>query len=89
MRRSLFQKLVWGVLLLAAVELLLLNLSIVGLDAALVQRLRWRMGIATLAMVLAGVGCALLISQGLRHRIARLRIFVEGLVSGPAQTPPP
>jgi two-component system phosphate regulon sensor histidine kinase PhoR len=87
MRRSLFQKLSWGVLLLAAIELALLNLSIPALDIAAAPELRWRMALATLAMALAGFACAFVFSRRLRQRIGRLRFFVEGLVTGPAQIP--
>src|ERR1700691_6132727 len=92
MRRSLFQKLLWGVLLLAAIELALLNFSIVsmaGLNPGAAADLRWRMALATLAMALTGLACAFLFSGRLRQRIARLRVFVEGLVTGSSQLPLP
>jgi two-component system phosphate regulon sensor histidine kinase PhoR len=75
MRTSLFQNLLWGVLLLAAIELALLNLH-------------WSYALATLAMALAGLAGAFLFSRRFRGRIARLRVFVEGLVAGPPQVPP-
>ena len=83
MRTSLFQKLLWGVLLLAAIELALLNLGTAA------PELRWRMALATLATALAGIAGAFLFSRRLRRRIGRLRVFVEGLVAGPAQIPLP
>jgi two-component system phosphate regulon sensor histidine kinase PhoR len=83
MRTSLFQKLLWGVLLLAAIELALLNLGTAA------PELRWRMALATLATALAGIAVAFLFSRTLRRRIGRLRVFVEGLVAGPAQIPLP
>jgi two-component system, OmpR family, phosphate regulon sensor histidine kinase PhoR len=83
MRTSLFQKLLWGVLLLAAIELALLNLGTAA------PELRWRMALATLATALAGIAGAFLFSRRLRRRIGRLRVFVEGLVAGPAQIPQP
>jgi two-component system phosphate regulon sensor histidine kinase PhoR len=83
MRTSLFQKLLWGVLLLAAIELALLNLG------AAAPELRWHMALATLATALAGIAGAFLYSRSLRRRIGRLRVFVEGLVAGPAQIPLP
>ena len=83
MRTSLFQKLLWGVLLLAAIELALLNLG------AAAPELRWHMALATLATALAGIAGAFLFSRSLRRRIGRLRVFVEGLVAGPAQIPLP
>ena len=90
MLRSLRQKLLWGVLLLAAVELALLNLSVIGLDLdAAAPVLRWRMALATLAMALVGLVCAVLLSRRLRQRIGRLKVFVEGLVAGPSQIPLP
>jgi two-component system phosphate regulon sensor histidine kinase PhoR len=92
MRRSLFQQLLFGVLLLAAIELALLNFSLVtvaGLDPGAAADLRWRMAWATLAMALGGVAYALLFSRRFRQRVARLRTFVEGLVTGSSQLPPP
>jgi len=93
MRRSLFQKLLWGVLLLAAIELAGLNFAIssmAGLDiGAAAPELRWRMVWATMATVLFGIACAFLFSRRLKRRIGRLKVFVEGLVAGPAQVPPP
>jgi|HubBroStandDraft_1064217.scaffolds.fasta_scaffold33610_2 two-component system phosphate regulon sensor histidine kinase PhoR len=89
MRRSLFQKLLWGVLLLAAIELALLNFSTLNLDISAAPELRWRMTLATLAMALAGFACVSLFSRRLRQRIGRLRVFVEGLVTGSSQLPPP
>ena len=83
MRTSLFQKLLWGVLLLAAIELALLNLGTAA------PELCWRMALATLATALAGIAVAFLFSRTLRRRIGRLRVFVEGLVAGPAQIPLP
>ena len=76
------QKLLWGVLLLAAIELALLNISIWDLDLAAAPALRWRMVLATAATAAAGFGYAFLFSRRLRGRIGRLRIFVEGLVTG-------
>jgi two-component system, OmpR family, phosphate regulon sensor histidine kinase PhoR len=87
MRRSLFQKLLWGVLLLAAVELALLNFSIV--DGTAGPELRWRMAWATTATALVGLACAFWFSRRLRQRIGRLTVFVEGLVTRPAQVAPP
>jgi two-component system phosphate regulon sensor histidine kinase PhoR len=92
MHRSLFQKLLWGVLLLAAIELVLLNFSVASmasLDSGAAAELRWRMALATLAMAVAGFGGAFLLSRGLRQRIGRLRVFVEGLVTGSSQIPLP
>jgi two-component system phosphate regulon sensor histidine kinase PhoR len=85
MRRSLFLKLLWGVLLLAAIELGLLNLSIMGVAG---PELRSRMALATVATALAGAGFAFLFSRRLRQRIVRLKIFAEGLVTGRAPIPP-
>jgi len=89
MRTSLFQKLLRGVLLLAALELALLNVSILGSHTGMAPELRWRMALATVATALAGVAGAFLFSRRLRQRIGRLRVFVEGLVTGPAQIPVP
>jgi two-component system phosphate regulon sensor histidine kinase PhoR len=84
MRRSLFQRLLWGVLLMAAVELALLLLA-----APADPDLRWRMIAVTAAVALAGFGGAFLFSRRLRRRIARLRGFAEGIVSGPPQSVQP
>jgi two-component system phosphate regulon sensor histidine kinase PhoR len=93
MRRSLFQKLLWGILFLAAIELAALNFSIfsvMGLDlGTAAAELRWRMAWATMATALAGIAGAFLFSQRLRRRIGRLKVFVEGLVTGPPQVPLP
>ena len=93
MRRSLFQKLLWGILFLAAIELAALNFSIfsiMGLDlGTAAPELRWRMAWATMATALAGIAGAFLFSHRLRQRIGRLKVFVEGLVTGPPQIPLP
>src|ERR1022692_2025560 len=93
MRRSIFQKLLWGVLPLAAIELALLNFSVMsmaGLDpGASGPELRWRIAWATLAMAVAGFAYAFLFSRRLRQRIGRLKVFAEGLVTGSSQLPPP
>ena len=83
MRTSLFQKLLWGVLLLAAIEMALLN------PGTAAPELRWRMVFATMAMALTGVAGAFLFSRRLRRRIGRLKVVVEGLVTRPAQIPRP
>ncbi|HTT60332.1 MAG TPA: ATP-binding protein [Bryobacteraceae bacterium] len=88
MPHSLFQKLLWSVLLLAAIELALLNLFILGIDGTDDAALRWRMAAATLVMAVAGFGLAAVFSRRLRRRIARLRVFVEGLVTGSSRLPP-
>jgi len=89
MYRSLFQKLLWGVLSLAALELALLNLSMLGLDlGAAAATLRWRVAGATLAAAVAGLACLSWFSRRVGRRIRRLKVFVEGLVTGPAQVPP-
>jgi two-component system phosphate regulon sensor histidine kinase PhoR len=83
MRTSLFQKLLWGVLLLAAFEL-------AGLEMGAAEpELRWRMVWATLATAVLGIAIAFLFSQRLRKHIARLKVFAEGLVTGSSQIPPP
>ncbi len=87
MRTSIFQKLLWGGLLLAAVEIALLNLSTLGLDTAASAELRWRMTLATLVTALLGLAGAFVFSRRLRRRISRLKVFVEGLVTAPAQLP--
>src|SRR5580698_3845022 len=91
MRRSLFQKLLWAVLLLAALELVLLNFSIVSIAGMVPAsaELRWRMALATLATALAGSAAAFSFSRRRRRHIRRLKAFVEGLVSGSSQVAPP
>lgn len=83
MRGSLFQKLVWGVLLLAAGELALLN------SAAATPDQRWRMAGATAAVAATGLAGVSLLSLRYKQRIARLRVFVESLVRGSPQAPQP
>lgn len=85
MRRSLFQKLLWGVLLLAAIELALLFVVTPGIDAGS----HWRMTGVTAAVALLGFVGTILFSRRLRRRIGRLRGYSEGIVSGPAQSPQP
>ena len=83
MRRSLLQKLLWGVVLLAAVELALLYyVSETG-------EWRWRAAAVTGSVAVLGVAWAYLLARSLRRRIARLRSFTEHMVSGPAQSPRP
>ncbi len=80
MRRSLFQKLLWGVLLLAAVELALLYRATPG-DAGW----RWRMTAVTAAVTLLALGGTFLFSRHLRRRIERLRGVAEGIANGPVE----
>ena len=92
MRWSLLEKLVWGLLGLGALEVALLSvalLSVTGLDPTAAADLRWRMVLATAATGLAGLICAFVFSRRFRQRAGRMRAFVEGLVSGPAQAPLP
>ncbi len=83
MRRSLFQRLLWGVLLLAVVEWVLLNLGPTTADQ------RGRTAQITAAVALVGVAGVWLFARRLRRRIGRLRGYAEGMVSGPAQIPRP
>jgi len=90
MHRSLFQRLLWGALLLAALELALLNFSVLGLDIGTAAGdLRWRMAEATVAALLAGLAYLFWFSRRVGRRIRQLKVFVEGLVTGPPQAPPP
>jgi len=84
MRQPLVRKLVWGVVLLAAIELAWLYVALPDAPAAA----RWRMAEATSAMAIAGFAGAFWFSRRLRQRIARLRVFVEGLVTGPPPLTP-
>ena len=86
MRTSQFQKVLWGLLLLAAVELALLKMvSIDGLAPGVAAELRWRVGLTAVAAALICAGQAFLFRRRLRQRVGRLRAFVEGLVAGPMQ----
>ena len=87
MRTSLFQKLLWGVALLAVLELALLNFSIIDLDLPS-SELRARMVLATLATAAVGFLSAFVFSRSLRQRIERLRVFIERLTQGPVNAPP-
>jgi two-component system, OmpR family, phosphate regulon sensor histidine kinase PhoR len=82
MGSSLFQKLFWGVLLLAAIETTSLFLGS-GTD------LRPRMAEVTAAVALLAIAGAFLLTRRLRRRIDRLRVFAEGMVKGAAQRPQP
>src|ERR1017187_2994124 len=82
MRSSLFQKLLWGVLLLAAIETTSLFL---GTDTDL----RRRMAEVTVAVALLAIAGAFLLTRRLRRRIDRLKVFSEGMVKGPSQRPQP
>jgi two-component system phosphate regulon sensor histidine kinase PhoR len=84
MRRSLFQKLLWGVLLLAAIDLALLNLATPG-DAGW----RWRMIAVTAAVTLLALCATFLFSRRLRRRIERLRGVAEGIANGPVDNVQP
>jgi two-component system phosphate regulon sensor histidine kinase PhoR len=82
MRSSLFQKLLWGVLLLAAIETTSLFL---GTDTDL----RRRMAEVTVAVALLAIAGAFLLTRRLRRRIDSLKVFAEGMVKGPSQRPQP
>lgn len=82
MQRSLFHKLLWGILFLAAVDLALLYLAPVPAG------LRGWLALTTGGVTLLASFLSFLFARGLRRRIARLRSFAEGLVSGPALAPP-
>jgi two-component system, OmpR family, phosphate regulon sensor histidine kinase PhoR len=82
MRSSLPQRLLWGVLLLGAVELLLLEMW-----AAPEARLR--VAEITLAVTLLGCTAALVFARRLNARVARLNAYVEGMVKGPVEILPP
>jgi two-component system phosphate regulon sensor histidine kinase PhoR len=84
MRRSLFEKLLWGVLLLAAIELALLYLVAPG-DT----EWRWRMTAVTAAVTLLALAGTFLFSRRLRRRIERLRGVAEGIAKGPVENVQP
>ncbi len=86
MRRSLLHTLLWSALLLAGIELALLELSLPEPGAAPAE-IRWRIAEVTLAVALLAAGGAILFSRQLARRIGRLRVSVEGMVSGPAHIP--
>jgi len=88
MHRSLLQKLLWGVVLLAALELALLYAVVDGPDLG-TSELRWRIAWITLAVLLAGLAGAFALSQRHKQRIARLQLFVESLATGAAPAPLP
>jgi two-component system, OmpR family, phosphate regulon sensor histidine kinase PhoR len=80
-----FQKLLWGALLLAAIDLALLELAAPGAGS----EWRWRILGITLGVALLAVAGAWALSRGIARRIARLKASTEGLISGPVQIPPP
>jgi two-component system, OmpR family, phosphate regulon sensor histidine kinase PhoR len=86
MRRSVLQTLLWSALLLAGIELALLEICLPG-PGATPEEMRWRAAEVTLAVALLAVGGAFLFSRQIARRIAQLRVSVEGMVSGPAHIP--
>ncbi len=85
MRGSLFQKALWGVVLLAGTELVLLYVVTLDGDAGLRGRILGATGVVALLSVVS----ALLFSRRLERRIGRLKRFTEAMVSGPAEAPKP
>ena len=83
MRNSLFQKLAWSVLLLAAIDFALL-----GTIAANAEQ-RWQMAGVTIAVAAAGLIVVTWLAGRYKRRIARLKVFAEGLVKGSPEAPPP
>ena len=83
MRNSLFQRLAWGVLLLAVIEFALLS------AVAATPEQRWQMAGITAAVAAAGLAAVAWLAGRYKHRIGRLQVFVEGLVKGSPQAPPP
>jgi len=83
MRSSLFQKLLWSVLLLAALNLALLEFFAAGAG------MRWRIVQITIVMALAATGAAWMLSRRLTWRIGRLRSAVEVMAGGRAEMPAP
>jgi len=81
MRRSLFRKLLWSVLLLAGIELVLLELSISGPPADL----RWHAAGATILVALLAVAGAFVFSRRLTRRILEINSSLEGMVAAPAE----
>lgn len=80
--RSLFQKLLWTILLLAAVELLLL------LPAVSAAERLWLFEV-TAGTALLGIVASYGFSRRLARRIARLVTFSESVLKGPVGSPPP
>jgi two-component system phosphate regulon sensor histidine kinase PhoR len=81
MRGSLFARLLWGMLLLAAVELALLEYWIPDAGARAVE--------ITGAVTLLGLALGLALWRNFRGRMRHLKAYVENLVNAPAQLPSP
>lgn len=86
MRSSFFPKLLWSVLLLAGVELALLEFSISGQEA---DALRWRVFVITAGVALLGAVIAFVFSRRLAGRISLLKVSAEALGSRPTEIPRP
>ncbi|MGA2594831.1 MAG: ATP-binding protein [Bryobacteraceae bacterium] len=85
MRSSLFQKLVLGVALLAGIEIVLLEVFLSGPPG----ELRWRIVETTVPVALLAAAAGFVFSRRLTRRMARLRVSVASLGTGPAQIPRP
>src|SRR5579871_2515790 len=78
MRGSLFRTLLWGVLVLAGIELALLELAVS-------QDLRWSVAGITAAVAVLGTAAAFFFSRDLTARLRRLKAWIEAMVSGGAK----
>ena len=86
MRRSLFQKLLWGVLLLAGLELVLLELSISRLPARdQVADLRRYAMASTILVAMLAAAAAFVFSRRLTRRILELNSSLQDMVAAPAE----
>ena len=86
MRRSLFQKLLWGVLLLAGLELVLLELSISRLPARdQVADLRRYAMASTILVAMLAAAAAFVFSRRLTRRILELNSSLQDMVAAPVE----
>ncbi|MFN7992929.1 MAG: ATP-binding protein [Bryobacteraceae bacterium] len=87
MRTSLFHKLLWGILLLAGVDLALLALLLPAKPGA--PDIRARILAITLVVTVLAIAAAALFCRRISIRIGRLTGAVEAMVSGSVQLEPP
>jgi len=86
MRRSIFQSFLWSALLLAGIELALLEYFI---PQAAAEDLRWHIAWITAVVTALALAGGFVYSRAFTGRIRRLKAGVDNLVSAPAQMPQP
>ncbi len=82
--RSLFHKLLWSTLLLAGIEVALLEFAVPGTQAG---GLRRRFVEVTAVVALVAIAAAFAFSRRLARRISRLQAATESMLRGPVEIP--